>query len=85
MLTEHYETLRACVLARNGSSSLRWGQGTFMARGMAAWIQVAAELMPAIRSEPSDRTAVSVPLLAQSEVVQLLGQAVLALMCGGLL
>jgi len=82
MLTEHYETLRACVLARNGSSSLRWGQGALMARGMAAWIQVARELMPTIRSE-LDRAVVSVPLLAQSEVIQLLGQAVLALMCRG--
>jgi len=50
---------------------------------MAAWIQVAGELMPAIRSEPSDRPAVSVPRLAQSEVIQLLGQAVLALMFRG--
>jgi hypothetical protein len=41
MLTEQYEMLRAYVLARNGSSGQRLGQGALMARGMAAWIYVA--------------------------------------------
>src|SRR5690348_1913423 len=44
LLTEHYERLRAYVLAQDGSSGLRWGQGALMARGMAAWMQVAGEL-----------------------------------------
>ncbi len=84
-LTEHYETLRGYVLARNEASGLRCGLGALMARGMAAWIQVVAELMPAVRSESSNRSAVSIPLFAQSEVIQLLGQAVLALVCRGAL
>ena len=84
-LTEHYETLRAYVLARNEASGLRCGLGALMARGMAAWIEVVAELMPAVRSESSNRPPVSIPLFAQSEVIQLLGQAVLALVCRGAL
>src|SRR5579884_2505007 len=82
-LTEHYETLRGYVLARNEASGLRCGLGALMARGMAAWIHVVAELIPAGRSEPRNRSPVSVPLFAQSEVIQLLGQAVLALVCRG--
>ena len=84
-LTEQYETLRGYVLARNEASGLRCGLGALMARGMAAWIQVVAELMPAVRSESSIRPAVSIPLFVQSEVIQLLGQAVLALVCRGAL
>jgi len=50
MLTEHYEMLRAYVLAQNGSSGVRLGQGALMTRGMAAWMQVAVELIPSVRS-----------------------------------
>lgn len=84
MLTEQYETLRAYVLARNGSSSLRLGQGVLMARGMAAWIQVAKELIPPARSAPSSSSeALSIPLLVQGEMIQLMGGAVMTLVCRG--
>lgn len=83
MLTEHYETLRAYVLARNGSSGLRLGQGALMTRGMAAWMQVAGELIPAVRSAPwSSGEAASVPQLVQEEVIQLMGEAVMTLAYG---
>jgi hypothetical protein len=83
MLTEHYETLRAYVLARNGSSGQRLGQGALMARGMAAWIHVAGELIPAVRSAPVfSREAASVPQLVQDEVIQLMGEVVMTLVCG---
>jgi hypothetical protein len=83
-LTEQYETLRAYVLARNGSSGLRLGQGVLMARGMAAWIQVAKALIPPVRSAPSPSSeAISIPLLVQGEVIQLMGGAVMTLVCKG--
>ncbi len=44
VLTQHYEILRAYVLARVAASAARLGHGTLMARGMAAWMKVAAEL-----------------------------------------
>jgi hypothetical protein len=81
MLSEHYETLRAYVLARNGSGP-RLGQGVLMARGMAAWIEVVGELIRPVRSAPSGE-AVSIPLLVQSDVIQLMGEAVMTLVCRG--
>ncbi len=54
-----------------------------MARGVAAWIQVAGELIPPVQEAPSScRTAVSVPLLVQDEVIQLMGEVVMTLVCG---
>lgn len=83
MLTEHYETLRAYVLAGNGFSGMRLGQGALMARGMAAWIEVAGELIPAVRSVPvPSRETASVPQLVQEEVIQLMGEAALTLAYG---
>jgi hypothetical protein len=83
MLSEHYETLRAYVLAQNGSGP-RLGQGVLMARGMAAWIAVVGELIPPVRSAPSPSgEAVSVPLLLQNDVIQLIGEAVMTLVCRG--
>ena len=79
-LTEHYERLRAYVLAQDGSSALRWGQGALMARGTAAWMQVAGELIPPVRSAPSPAEAeANVPPLVQNEVIRLMGEAVLNL------
>jgi predicted DNA-binding protein (UPF0251 family) len=69
MLTEHYEGLRAYVLARHGLSGVRLGQGTLMARGMAVWIQVAGELIPPVRSEPTpswETTSLPMSLLIHS-------------------
>jgi hypothetical protein len=84
ILTEHYETLRGCVLARNSSSGMRLGQGALMAHGMAAWIQVAGELMSPVRSAPVfSKEAANVPQLVQDEVIQLMGEAVMTLVCGG--
>ncbi len=85
MLTEHYETLRAYVLARDGASGPRWGQGAVMARGMAAWIQVAGELIPPAQSMPTPAwEATSVPRIVQDEVIQLMGEVVMTLVRGEL-
>jgi hypothetical protein len=84
ILAEHYETLRGCVLGRKGSSGMRLGQGALMARGMAAWMQVAGELMVPVRSAPVfSSEAASVPQFVQDEVIQLMGEAVITLVCGG--
>lgn len=54
-----------------------------MARGMAAWIQVAEELIPAVQSaHVCSREAASVPQLVQDEVIQLMGEVVMTLVCG---
>jgi hypothetical protein len=83
MLTEHYEMLRAYVLAQNGASGLRLGQGALMTRGMAAWMQVAGELIPSVRSVPvSSWEAGSVPQFVQDEVIQVMGEAVITLAYG---
>lgn len=82
-LTEHYEALRNCVLERKGSAGMRLGQGALMARGMAAWIQVAGELVAPVRSAPVlSRETVNVPQLVSDEVIQLMGEAVMTLVCG---
>jgi hypothetical protein len=80
MLTEHYEKLRASVLAQDGGSALRLGQGALMARGITAWMQVVGELMPPARSAawPTGVEA-NIPVLVQNEVIQLMGEAVLNL------
>lgn len=84
ILTERYEALRSCVLARNSFSGLRLGQGALMARGMAAWMQVAGELIVPVRSAPVfSREAASVPQLVQDEVIQVMGAAVMTLVSGG--
>ena len=84
ILTEHYERLRSCVLARNSSSGLRLGMGALMSRGMVAWMQVAGELMASARPLPlrSTETA-SIPQLVLDEVIQLMGSAVMTLVTGG--
>jgi hypothetical protein len=83
MLSEHYEALRAYVLARN-DSGLQLGQGVLMARGMAAWIEVVEELVPPVRSAPSPSSdRLNIPLLVQSEVIQVMGEAVMTLVCRG--
>jgi hypothetical protein len=82
-LTEQYETLRALVLARNGSSGVRLGQGVVTARGMAAWMGVAGELVPDMRPTPSSDDPVSLSPLMQRELIQLLGGAVLTLVDRG--
>jgi hypothetical protein len=84
-LTEQYETLRAFVLARNGSSGLRLGQGVVAARGLAAWMQVAAVLAPDVRPTPSSDHPISVSPVMQRELIQLLGGAVLTLVDRGAL
>jgi hypothetical protein len=58
--------------------------GALMSRGMAAWMQVAGELMASARSLPlrSTETA-SVPQLVLDEVIQLMGSAVMTLVTGG--
>jgi hypothetical protein len=56
MLSERYEMLRSYVLARNSSSGLRLGQGALMSRGLAAWMQVAGELIVPERSVPLHTT-----------------------------
>jgi hypothetical protein len=84
MLTEHYETLRGYALCRNSPAGLRWGQGAMMARGMAAWIEAVRDLIPVSRPEPSpSRESVPVPLLVERDVIELMGEAVLALLRRG--
>jgi hypothetical protein len=82
-LTEQYETLRAAVVARHASGSLRLGQGVLMARGMAAWMQVAAEWIPPrqVACSPCGEP-VSLPSLVQKEAVALMREAVMALLWG---
>lgn len=76
--------MRANIVARNGFAGLRLGQGLLMARGMAAWVRAAAELIPPVRSVPlACSETVSVPLPVQSEVIQLIGGAVMALVGKG--
>jgi hypothetical protein len=83
MLSEHYEMLRAYVLGRNGSGP-RLGQAVLMARGLAAWMEIVGELVRPVRSAPSgEAVSVSVPLLVQSDVIQLMGEAVMTLVCRG--
>jgi hypothetical protein len=80
MLTEHYERLRASVLAQADSSAVHLGQGVLRARGVATWIQAVGELIPLARSEPAPVEAeANVPPLVQSELIQLMGAAVLNL------
>jgi hypothetical protein len=83
LLTEQYETLRAAVVARHAPGSLRLGQGVLMARGMAAWMQVATEGIPPRRvaCTPGGE-AVSLPPLVQKEAVALMREAVMALLRG---
>lgn len=83
ILSEQYETLRAYVLVQNGFG-IRLGQGVLMARGMAAWMEIVGELVPPVRSAPMPSAgAVDVPPLMQSEVVRLMGEAVMTLVCRG--
>jgi hypothetical protein len=80
ILAEHYETLRACVLARDGTSGLRYGQGALMARGLAAWAEVAGELIPVVRTELSSSwEAPIVPQLVRDELIHVMGAAVMSL------
>lgn len=84
ILTEHYEMLRGYVLARNNSSGLRLGLGALMSRGMAAWMQVAGELVASARSVSLSSTeAARVPQLVLDEVIRLMGSAVMTLVSGG--
>lgn len=79
-LTEYYEVLRSYVLARAGPSALRLGQGALAARGMAAWIQVAGELMPPTRSAPDvawGPAGLAPPM--QDSLIQLMGEVVMTL------
>ena len=63
---------------------MRLGQGALMARGMAAWIQVAGELIAPVRSAAVlSREMANVPRLICDEVIQLMGEAVMTLVCGG--
>jgi len=82
VLTDQYEALRAYVTARIGSSGLRLGQGVIMSRGMAAWIRVAGELIPPVRSAPPISCGeLSVPPLIQDDLIHLMGEAVMTLAC----
>jgi hypothetical protein len=84
MLTEQYEMLREYVLRRNGTRGLRLGEGVLMARGLAAWIQVVGELIPRARPVPAySCEAASVPAQVQDEMIQIMGQAVMNLLCRG--
>jgi hypothetical protein len=84
MLSEQYEILREYVLLRNGTHGLRLGEGVLRARGMVAWMQVVGELIPQARSMPAySGEAVSMPPQVQDEMIQLMGQAVLSLLCRG--
>ena len=77
--TQHYEVLRAYVLVRAAASAARLGQGALMARGMAAWMKVAAELAgpaPALAATP--RPAM-VPPPARDALIQLMGEVVMTL------
>jgi len=79
-LTEHYEVLRTYVLARVGSSASRLGQAALMARGMAAWIQVAGELATPVRSAPDvEGEAARVAPPVQDALIQLMGEVVMTL------
>jgi hypothetical protein len=83
LLTEQYETLRAAVVARHASGSLRLGQGVLMARGLAAWMQMSTEWIPPRRVTCSPcGEAVSLPPLVQKEAVALMREAVMALLGG---
>lgn len=82
-LTEHYEKLRADVLMRNGSASLRLGQGVVITRGLVAWMRVARELIPVTPSVPlSSWEPGNVPQLLQDEVIRVMGEAVITLAYG---
>jgi hypothetical protein len=51
-----------------------------MARGMAAWSQVAGELIPMVRGELSSSSeATSLPQLVRDEVIHVMGEAVMRL------
>ena len=84
VLTEQYEMLREYVLLRNRACSLRLGEGALVARGMAAWVKVVGELITPARSvpAPSSETA-RLPPQVQDEMIQLMGQAVMSLVCRG--
>lgn len=63
---------------------MRLGQGALMFRGMAAWMQVAAELAMPEQPVPLHTTeTASVPHLVLDEVIQLMGSAVMTLVSGG--
>ncbi len=81
MLTEHYEQLREYVLARKGSSSLRWGQGALTARGMATWIQITGDSIPPLRSvsPPTSWDATNVPQLPHDDLIHFMGEVVMTL------
>jgi hypothetical protein len=79
ILTQHYEVLRAYVLARVAASAARLGQGALMARGMAAWMKVAAELAGPTPAPAATRQPVVVPPPAQDALIQLMGEVVMTL------
>jgi hypothetical protein len=82
VLTDQYETLRAYVTAQIGSSGLRLGQGVIMSRGVAAWIGVAGELIPLVRSAPPISCGeLNVPPLIHDDLIHLMGEAVMTLAC----
>lgn len=84
VLTEQYETLREYVLLRNSACSLRLGEGVLVARGMAAWVEVVGELITPARSVPAPSSeSASLPPQVQDEMIQLMGQAVMSLVCRG--
>ena len=83
LLIEQYERLRAAVVARPAFGGQGLGQGVLMTRGMAAWMQVAPELIPPLRvATPPAREAVTVPPLVQKEVGAWMREAVMVLLWG---
>jgi hypothetical protein len=86
VLVEQYERLRSYVLARNGTSGSRLGQGALMAYGMVKWIEIAGELIAPVRSPAVPTEEVPpMPFPVQDEVIRFMGGAVIALVYGGAL
>jgi hypothetical protein len=80
-LTEHYEQVRAAVLARNGGVGPRWGQAVLLSRGIVAWMQAMGPALGSLRplAVAPAAAAEALPALVRQDLIGLMGEIVLNL------
>jgi hypothetical protein len=81
-LTEHYEALRSQVLSGSAAVATPLGLAVLLRRGLAGWLAVCIELMPAAashaRPRPASRSAAILPVGVHGDAVRVLASMALA-------
>lgn len=79
-MTEHYEQVRAAVLARNGVGP-RWGQAVLLSRGIVAWMQAMGPALGSLwpLAVAPAAAAEALPALVRQDLIGLMGEIVLNL------